>query len=315
MKKQMKKVLVTCPPMLRRIDNYRERFAECGWDVSAPDVVQTLSVSELVDLVPQHDGWIIGDDPASAQVVGAGSEGRLVAAVKWGAGVDNVDFDAFAAAGIPVVNTPGMFGHEVADIALGYVIGVSRHTFEIHTEVLRGGWPKPAGISLAGKAAGVVGFGYIGQQVAARLAACGITPLIYDPLVEGDQVAAAGFESAPWPEGLDRVDFLVLCCALTESNAHMVNEDTLTACKPGMRIVNVGRGGLIDEEALISALKDGRIAGCALDVFETEPLPGSSPLREFPNMVFGTHNSSNTVEAVDRTSFTAIEKLQEMLCQ
>jgi D-3-phosphoglycerate dehydrogenase len=311
----MKKVLITCPPMLRRIDNYRERFAECGWDVSAPDVVQTLSVSELVDLVPQHDGWIIGDDPASAQVVGAGSEGRLVAAVKWGAGVDNVDFDAFAAAGIPVVNTPGMFGHEVADIALGYVIGVSRHTFEIHTEVLRGGWPKPAGISLAGKAAGVVGFGYIGQQVAARLAACGITPLIYDPLVEGDQVAAAGFESAPWPEGLDRVDFLVLCCALTKSNAHMVNEDTLTACKPGMRIVNVGRGGLIDEEALISALKDGRIAGCALDVFETEPLPGSSPLREFPNMVFGTHNSSNTVEAVDRTSFTAIEKLQEMLCQ
>jgi D-3-phosphoglycerate dehydrogenase len=311
----MKKVLITCPPMLRRLDSYRERFTECGWHVSAPDVVQTLSASELVDLVPQHDGWIIGDDQASAQVVEAGSAGRLAAAVKWGAGVDNVDFDAFAAAGIPVVNTPGMFGNEVADIALGYVIGLSRHTFEIHTEVLRGGWPKPAGISLAGKAAGVVGFGYIGQQVAARLAACGITPLIYDPLVDGDQAAAAGFESALWPEGLDRMDFLVLCCALTQSNVHMVNEGTLTACKPGIRIVNVGRGGLIDEEALISALKDGRIAGCALDVFETEPLPGSSPLREFPNMVFGTHNSSNTVEAVDRTSFTAIEKLQEMLCQ
>jgi D-3-phosphoglycerate dehydrogenase len=301
--------------MLRRIDNYRERFAECGWDVSAPDVVQTLTVAELVNLVPKHDGWIIGDDPANAQVVDAGSAGQLAAAVKWGAGVDNVDFDAFAAAGIPVVNTPGMFGNEVADIALGYVIGVSRHTFEIHTEVLRGNWPKPAGISLMGKTAAVVGFGYIGQQVAARLAACGVTPLVYDPLVENEQITAAGFESAQWPEALERVEFLVLCCALTESNAHMINKDTLETCKQGVRIVNVGRGGLIDEAALIDALKDGRVAGCALDVFETEPLPESSPLRDFPNMVFGTHNSSNTVEAVDRTSFTAIDKLQEMLCQ
>jgi D-3-phosphoglycerate dehydrogenase len=299
--------------MLRRIDGFRGPFTECRWDVSTPDVIQTLTIPDLISLVPQYDGWIIGDDPACAQVVEAGAAGRLRAAVKWGAGVDNVDFNAFARAGIPVVNTPGMFGNEVADIALGYVIGLGRHTFEIHTEVLRGGWPKPAGVSLAGKTAAVVGFGYVGQQMAARLKACGVLPLIYDPIVEVDQVANAGFESAAWPEGLDRVDFLVLCCALTESNFHMLNESTLSACKRGVRIVNVARGGLIDEEALISALENGRVAACALDVFETEPLPISSPLRELSSVVFGTHNSSNTVEAVDRTSFAAIELLQEML--
>jgi D-3-phosphoglycerate dehydrogenase len=309
----MRKVLITCPPMLRRVDGFRGRFAECRWDVATPAVVQTLTVPDLVSLVPQYDGWIIGDDPACAQVVEAGALGRLKAAVKWGAGVDNVDFNAFARAGIPVVNTPGMFGNEVADIALGYVIGLSRHTFEIHTEVLRGGWPKPAGVSLAGKTAGVVGFGYVGQQMAARLKACGVLPLIYDPIIETDLVANAGFESATWPKGLERVDFLVLCCALTASNVHMLNEATLHQCKRGVRIVNVARGGLIDEEALIRALEHDQVAACALDVFETEPLPASSLLRKFPNVVFGTHNSSNTVEAVDRTSFAAVDLLQEML--
>jgi D-3-phosphoglycerate dehydrogenase len=149
--------------------------------------------------------------------------------------------------------------------------------------------------------------------MAARLKACGVVPLIYEPIVEVDQVTNAGFELAVWPDGLGRVDFLVLCCALTESNFHMLNESTLSACKRGVRIVNVARGGLIDEEALISALENGRVAACALDVFETEPLPISSPLRELSSVVFGTHNSSNTVEAVDRTSFAAIELLQEML--
>ena len=308
----MIRVLITCPPMLKRMEQVQERFGEYGWDVSAPDVVQTLTVEDLIGLVPLHDGWIIGDDAACTQVVEAGSAGRLRAAVKWGAGVDNVDFDAFARVGIPVANTPGMFGHEVADVALGYVIGLSRHTFAIHTEVLRGAWPKPAGISLAGKVAAIVGFGYVGQQLATRLTACGVVPLIYDPIVV-DQVANAGFQSAVWPDGLDRADFLVLCCALTADNAHMLNESVLNQCKRGVRIVNVARGGLIDEEALLQALNDGQVAGCALDVFETEPLPISSPLRALPNAVFGTHNSSNTIEAVDRTSTLAIELLREML--
>ena len=309
----MSKVLITCPPMLRRISSFQQKFTDLGWEVSTPDVVQTLSVAVLIELLPEHDGWIIGDDPACAEVVASGASGRLRAAVKWGAGVDNVDFEAFADSGVPVVNTPGMFGNEVADIGLGYVIGLSRQTFSIHTEVLNGGWPKPAGISLADKTAGIVGFGYIGQQMAIRLKACGVKPLIYDPLVSAEQIADAGCESATWPDALDRLDFLVFCCALTEQNFHMLNADTLAACKRGIRIVNVARGGLIDEAALIAGIADGRVAGCALDVFETEPLPADSPLRTLPNVVFGTHNSSNTVEAVDRTSFAAIELLAESL--
>ena len=111
------KILVTCPPMLRQIDAFRSDFRSKGWVVTTPDLVQTLSVDELCELVPAHDGWIIGDDPAEAAVVAAGKAGLLKAAVKWGVGTDNVDFGAFEAHDIPVTHTPGMFGDEVADIA------------------------------------------------------------------------------------------------------------------------------------------------------------------------------------------------------
>ena len=113
------KILITCPPMLRMIDAFRPLFQRHGADITTPDVVQILSVGELKHLVPLHDGWIIGDDPATRDVFEAGRAGRLKAAVKWGIGVDNVDFAACRDLGIPIINTPQMFGGEVADIKVG----------------------------------------------------------------------------------------------------------------------------------------------------------------------------------------------------
>src|SRR5262249_22149900 len=116
------KVLITCPPMIQSFDLVRPRFHESNRSVHIPSVQQTLSVQELLDLVPDCDGWIIGDDPATKEVFAAGKAGRLRAAVKWGVGLDNVDREGADELGIPVANTPGMFGNEVADIALGYLI-------------------------------------------------------------------------------------------------------------------------------------------------------------------------------------------------
>ena len=165
------KILVTCPPMLRMIDSFRPLFEQYGVEISTPNVVQTLSVEELKELVPQHDGWIIGDDPATREVFEAGKVGQLKAAVKWGIGVDNVDFAACKDLGIPIINTPNMFGGEVADIAVGYVIALARETFEIDRGVRAGQWPKPRGISLSGKTVALVGYGDIGKNTARRLLA------------------------------------------------------------------------------------------------------------------------------------------------
>lgn len=306
------KILVTCPPMLGMIDTFSPLFAGHGAAVTTPDVVQTLTVEELEVLVPEHDGWIIGDDPATGEVFAAGRAGRLRAAVKWGIGVDNVDFAACKELGIPITNTPNMFGAEVGDIAMHYVTALARETFEVDRGVRAGGWPKPCGISLAGKTVALVGFGDIGRHTARRLLAAGMRVVAYDPLVRSVPDLPE-VESARWPDRLSEADFIVFTCALTESSRRMLDSSALARTRPGVRVVNVGRGPVIDEQGLIAALHTGQVYSAALDVFEVEPLPMDSPLRDHPRCVLGSHNSSNTVDAVIRTSTIAIEKLMFFL--
>lgn len=306
------KVLVTCPPMIGLIDEFKPFFVDKGIEVHCPDIVQILSVEELKSIVPQYDGWIIGDDPATKDVFVAGKAGKLKAAVKWGVGVDNVDFAAAKELNIPITNTPRMFGGEVADIAMGYVIALARQTFVIHQGVKAGKWPKPSGISLAGKTVALMGFGDIGRNTAKRLMASDMQVIAYDPYFQ----PAMGLESvqlAQWPDQLDEADFIVLTCALTKQNWHLLNAETLAKTKPGLRIVNVARGQLIDEVALAKALTSGQVHSAALDVFEVEPLPTYSSLRQFEQCIFGSHNASNTVDAVHRASQQAIAHLFNFL--
>jgi D-3-phosphoglycerate dehydrogenase len=308
----MKDVLVTCPPMLGQIDLFMEYAAERGLRLHPAKVTQTLSETELQELLPKYDGWIIGDDPATRAVFAAGQAGRLTAAVKWGIGVDNVDFAACKDLGIPIINTPMMFGAEVADVGVGYVIGLARQLFLIDRSVRAGGWVKPAGISLSGKRAGVVGLGDIGRNLCSRLQALGMTVVAYDPGVEGD-AGLPGLARAVWPAGVEDLDFLIFTCALNAHNFHMLNGDVLARARDGIRIVNVARGPLIDEAALIAALQSGKVHSVALDVFEIEPLAMDSPLREMERCIFGTHNGSNTVDAVIRASHQAISHLAGFL--
>jgi D-3-phosphoglycerate dehydrogenase len=287
-------------------------FAEYDVEITTPNVVQTLSVEELKSLVPHHDGWIIGDDPATREVFEAGKAGNLKAAVKWGIGVDNVDFAACKDLNIPIINTPNMFGGEVADIAVGYVIALARETFEIDRGVRVGQWPKPRGISLAGKTVALVGYGDIGKNTAKRLLAADMRIIAYDPFAQAD-AAMPEVQIASWPERIEEADFIVINCALTSSSRHMLNADVLAKAKYGVRVVNVGRGPIIQESALESALESGRVYSAALDVFEEEPLPLRSSMRSHPRCVFGSHNASNTADAVLRTSEIAISKLMSFL--
>ncbi|PZV28072.1 MAG: phosphoglycerate dehydrogenase [Snowella sp.] len=298
--------------MLGLIDEFRHLFSEKAIDIYCPPVKQTLSVEELKELLPQFDGWIIGDDPANAEVFKAGHQGKLKAAVKWGVGVDNVDFKAAKELGIPITNTPRMFGGEVADVAVGYVIGLARQTFQIDREVRKGHWIKPSGISLAGKTVALVGFGDIGRNTAKRLLAFDLKVIAYDPYFQA-QDDLNQVQSSVWPNRLEEADFVVLTCALTPDNYHLLNADIFAKVKPAVKIVNVARGPLIDELALIDALSSGKVHSAALDVFEIEPLPLDSPLRSFEQCIFGSHNGSNTVDAVHRASHQAIQLLFSFL--
>jgi D-3-phosphoglycerate dehydrogenase len=308
------KVLVTCPPMLGMIDEFIPVSAQRGFELVPAKVTQTLSEDELVKLLPHYDGWIIGDDPATRRVFEAGKAGSLKAAVKWGIGVDNVDFAACKDLGIPITNTPDMFGGEVADVAVGYVVGLARQLFLIDRGIRNGEWPKPAGMSLTGKHVALVGFGDIGRSVARRLSAFDMPIVVYDPGVDGD-AGIPGVERAPWPQRIGEADFIVFTCSLNAKNRHMLSSEVLTECKRGVQVVNVARGPLIDEQALIAALQSGQVGGAALDVFEIEPLPAASLLRDMPQCIFGSHNGSNTRDAVRRASREAMDRLYGFLGQ
>ncbi len=300
--------------MLGMIDCFRPIFERHGVELTTPNVVQTLSVEELVELVPRHDGWIIGDDPATREVFTAGKSGNFKAAVKWGIGVDNVDFDACKELEIPIINTPDMFGREVADIAMGYVIALARETYEIDRGVREGQWLKPRGISLSGKTVALIGFGDIGKSTSKRLLAADMQVVVYDPFADPDlDQELSSVVISSWPDRVEEADFIVVTSSLTSSSMHMVNADVFSKVKKGVRVVNVGRGPVIDEPSLEEALNNGQVYSAALDVFEVEPLPMNSYLRTHPHCVFGSHNASNTADAVERTSHIAIERLFNFL--
>ena len=308
----MNKVLVTCPPMLGMLNYFHDYANMKNIELVPAKVTQTLTENVLIELLPNYDGWIIGDDPASKKVFESGKNGKLKAAVKWGIGVDNVDFNACKEFNIPIINTPFMFGSEVADVALAYIIGLARYLHYIHLEnKINKLWVKPSGISLSGKNIAVIGLGDIGRQLVKRLLACEMNVTAYDPFVSTLEITNINREI--WPNNISKMDFIVFTCSLNNDNRHMLNSKVLNLCKDGVYIINVARGPLIDEKALIEALKVGKINAVALDVFEEEPLNDNSYLRKNPYNILGSHNGSNTKDAVFRASMSAIDNISIFL--
>lgn len=301
-------ILISCVQLQEALDQHRARLDARAARLIVPPVVQRLSEAELLELVPNVDGIVAGDDELTRLVMEHAPRLRVIS--KWGIGVDGIDLDAARELGILVTNTPGMFGDEVADVALGYLLMLARQLHVIDREVRAGHWSKPAGISLAGRTLGVVGLGDIGLAVARRGLAIGMHVLGVD--VAPDRAAAAielGVEVTDLQTLLRTADVVSLNSPLTPQTHHLLDANALTSMRMGAWIINTARGGLIDETALVAALESGQVGAAALDVFEVEPLPADSPLRAFDQVILGSHNASHTVEAGHRTSERAIDNL------
>ena len=305
-------VLITCPPLVNQKSKYEPMFTSKGFLTHWASVDQQIHESALLELLPRFDGWIMGDDPCTMKVLESGSRGALKAVVKWGVGTDSVDFNAISALNLKFSNTPGVFGEEVADLALGYLIALSRNIVGIHNEVREGNWPKPIGVSLRGKKVGIIGFGDIGKAINSRCRAFGLETVIYETNTRIKDFNQ-GENYSDWPLRLNELNYLILACSLSDLNRHIINEDTIGVMRDGIFIVNVSRGQLIDESSLLEALDSRKIGGAALDVFENEPLFDSNPLTKSPRVILGSHNGSNTYEAVERATIAAIRLMEEFL--
>lgn len=301
-------VLISCPYLQETIDRYRESFLTAGLEAHLPEVNQHLSESELLEVIEPFHGMIAGDDEFTRRVFERAVNLRVIS--KWGIGIDSIDAEAAEDHGVRVFNTPNAFGDEVADVAMAYVVLLFRGLHLLDRGVREGGWPKIRGTSIGGKTLGIIGYGSIGAALAKRARVAGMQVVTSDiKRLTQECLASDAVRQVELGELLRESDVVALTCSLTRSNRRMIGSSELNQMKAGAYLVNTARGGLVDEKALIAALRSERLAGAALDVFEVEPLPIDSELRRIEGCILGTHNASNTTQAVLRVNETAIANL------
>lgn len=306
------RILVTCAQMQAELPVHRERLVEAGYDVVAPPLAgQQFGADELTEMMGGVVGIIAGDDELSRTFFEGSPELKVL--IRWGIGMDSVDHAAAAEHDVVVRNTPGVFGGEVADSAFAYMLLLARRHHAVDAAVRGGGWPKVEGGSLSGSTIGVVGLGDIGRAVVERARGFGMDVRAFDPFVRAELVPDGVRLDADLRDLLGASRFVVLTCPLTKDTFHLLDGAALGVMRPDAYLVNVARGPVVDEEALVAALAAGTIAGAGLDVFEVEPLPADSRLRDFDNVVLGSHNGSNTREGVARASDRAVAILLEEL--
>ncbi len=265
-----------------------------GHDV---DLRPGLSREEYAAIVPDYDALIVRSQvQVDAELIAAGS--RLVVVGRAGVGVDNVDLEAATRAGIVVVNAPTGNTIAAAEHTLALLYAVARRVAAADASLRRGEWKRSkfTGVELRGRTLGIVGLGKIGQAIAKRARAMEMTVLAVDPFVSEEQAAHHGVELVEFPVLLERSDVITLHVPLSRSTRGLIGAREIARMKPDAILLNVARGGMVDEAAVAAALRDGRLGGAGIDVFEHEP-PIDSPLLDAPNSVLTPHLGASTAEA------------------
>ncbi len=269
--------------------------ASAGISVSAPGKMERAA---LLEAVADAQGLIIRSGvTADAELFAVAPQLKAIA--RAGVGVDNVDLAAATAQEIVVMNTPGGNTISTAEHTFGLMIALSRHIAPGHQSLAEGRWDRKAftGVELKGKTLGIIGLGRIGQAIATRAQAFEMNVIAHDPYLPPAVADAINVPLLALDEVFPRSDFLTLHAMITDETRGMVKADTIATMKEGVRIINAARGALIHSADLAAALKSGKVAGAALDVYEQEPPPADHPLIGLPNVLHTPHLAASTSDA------------------
>ncbi len=307
------RVLVSAPYMLPHLDRFRPIFERSGIELVTPEVVERLSEEELLQLVGEIDGAICGDDRFTPCVLQAAVP-RLKVISKWGTGIDSIDKEAAQQLGVRVCNTPGAFADPVSDSVMGYILCFARRLPWMDRNMKQGEWEKTPAKSLRECVLGVVGVGNCGKAVLQRAQGFGMRLLGNDiQEISPAFIDEVGVTMMNLADLLPQVDFLSLNCDLNPTSFHLLTRERLQCLRSSAVVINTSRGPVIDEKALIEALREGWISGAALDVFEDEPLAVDHPLRSMDQVMLGPHNANSSLAAWERVHRNTIRNLFEGL--
>ena len=275
------------------------------------DVVEAAGEprDRLLELLADAEGLVVRSGTrVDGELMDAAPQLRVVG--RAGVGVDNIDLDEATQRGILVVNAPLANSVSAAEHAFGLMLSVARNIARGDASIRSGRWDRAKfrGVELDGKTLGLVGMGRIGSLVAQRALAFGMRVLAYDPYITAEQARAAGGELRDLDSLLADSDFISLHLPRTPETENLLGREAFAKAKRGVRIINASRGGIIDEEALVEAIRDGQVAGAALDVYAEEPMTGG-PLTELPEVVLTPHLGASTVEAQNKAGLHVAESV------
>lgn len=272
-----------------------------------------LPREEIIAILPDYDALVVRSQvKVDAEMIAAGT--RLVVVGRAGVGVDNVDLEAATRAGITVVNAPTGNTIAAAELTIALLFGLARKIAAADASMRRGEWKRSqfTGIEVRGKTLGIVGLGKIGQAIAVRARALQMSVIASDPFVTPEQAATLGVELVSFDDIVTRSDAITVHVPKTKSTTGLINAAVIERMKPGVLLLNVARGGVIDEADLAAALRSGRVAGAGIDVYTAEP-PTGNPLLDAPNTLLTPHLGASTEEAQVAVAEEVAEQILEVL--
>jgi len=303
----MMKVLVTD----KLADEAIEMLKNNGFEVKYEELDHDGLLKEIAD----YDALIVRSrTKVTADIIEKGASGKLKVIGRAGIGVDNIDVKKATELGIKVVNAPTGSTISVAELAIAHMLALARFIPKADSSMKRGEWLKKQlkGIELHGKTLGLIGSGRIAQHVAKIAKGLGMNVLVYSPHCTDEKAEKMGARRATLEEVLRESDFVSLHIPKTEETYHLIDKEKLSLMKPTAYLINCARGGVVDEDALYEFLKEGKIAGAAIDVFEEEP-PKGSKLLELDNVILTPHIGANTKEAQIRAGTICAEQVMKVL--
>ncbi|MCM8770690.1 MAG: phosphoglycerate dehydrogenase [Candidatus Omnitrophica bacterium] len=278
------------------------------------DVKTGLKPEELKEAIKDYDALLVrSSTKVTKDIIAAANRLKIIG--RAGVGLDNVDLEAATQKGIIVMNTPAGNTISTAEHTMSLILSLSRNIPQADASLKQGEWQRTKfmGVELYNKVLGIVGLGKIGSEVARRALAFGMKVLAYDPFLSREIAEGLGVEVVELDDLLKRSDFISVHTPLTDETRHMISDKQFALMKKGVKIINCARGGIIDEGALIKAIKEGRVSGAALDVFEKEPLPPDSELLKLNNVVLTPHLGASTEEAQVNVAVEIAEVVRDAL--
>src|SRR5215467_4247815 len=278
-----------------------------------PIVHDKIVREKLLEIVPDADAIIVRSSTSVDREL-MQKAARLKVVGRAGVGVDNVDLDAATEFGILVMNSPGGSTTTTAEHTVAMLFALARNIPQAYRTLRSHQWEKNKfkGVELAGKTLGIVGLGRIGSEVARKCQAMGMDVIAFDPFINPDAHLSSGFQLVAVQQVFKDSDFITVHVPLTDTTRDLVNKDTIAQMKDGVRLLNCARGGIINEQDLYQALKSGKVAGAAFDVFDKEPNT-ESPLLELDNFIATPHLGASTVEAQRKVSEDICRQVSDYL--